>query len=62
MLLLLNAISFENGFSTATELEYSVFDEESYACKRELHKKVVFSEPVVVADFVLASKLWLVFF
>jgi len=57
MLLLLNAISFENGFCTAKELVYSVFEEESYACKRELHTKVAFSEPVVVADFMLVSKL-----
>jgi hypothetical protein len=33
MLLLLNATGFENGFSTAKEFIYSVFDEESYACE-----------------------------
>jgi hypothetical protein len=35
----LDANSFENGFSTAKELVYSVFDEENYACKCELLTK-----------------------
>jgi hypothetical protein len=33
MLLPLDATSFGNGFSTAIELAYSVFDEESYVCE-----------------------------
>ena len=40
----LNATSFENGFSTAKDLIYSVFDEESYACETWIaHKSSVFS-------------------
>ena len=38
------ANSFENGFSTAKELVYSVFDEECHVCETWLsHKSSVFS-------------------
>ena len=58
LLLLLNDTSFENGCSTAKELIYSVFDEESDACgTRIAHKRNVFSTSGVLADFILVSKL-----
>jgi hypothetical protein len=53
----LDASSFENGFPTTKELVCFEFDEEVMPVKLELHTKVVFSQPVVIADFMLVFKL-----